>query len=63
MELLHELKSNGLILNQDFEWRYQPTKIIETHDHKFEVEEKYCIIKFYNLKHLTFYSLKWNKYL
>lgn len=59
MERLHELKSNGLVLNQDFEWRFQPREI-ESLYFTWNVKEKHWIIKFYNSKHYTFYSLKWS---
>ena len=63
MEMLHELKSNGLILNKDFEWSFHPTRVVSGYSEPWKVEEKHWIITFHNPKHLTFYSLKWNKYL
>jgi hypothetical protein len=58
--LLEELKSIGLILNKDFEWRFQPSKVIETFDDTWKMENQHWIIKFYDPKQLTFYTLKWH---
>lgn len=59
MEMLHELKSNGLIINKDFEWSFHPTSVESFYFEPWKVKEKHWIIKFYNPKHYTFYSLKW----
>lgn len=57
LEFVNELKTIGLILNIDFEWKYHPQqwKNIE----KFK--EKHCEFKFKDPKLATFYYLKWQQ--
>ena len=58
LELLQELKTAGLILNQDFEWAFYNENV--NNDGKERIQTRYCEFRFRDPKLATFYSLKWN---
>lgn len=57
LEKIEELKSSGLVLNVDFEWKFYPEQRLNIG----EIIEKRCEFKFAKSKLATFYALKWNK--
>ena len=62
LDLVNELRSFGLILNQDFEWAYHHEHVVhELHGH--EITPRYCEFYFRDPKLATFYALKWQTHL
>lgn len=62
LDLVSELRSTGLIINQDFEWAFYQEQIIHNlHDH--EIKPRYCEFKFRDPKLATLYALKWQIHL
>lgn len=57
LELVNELRNIGLIINQDFEWRFQHSEL--NNDGKVGINKRYCEFKFRDPKLATFYALKW----
>ena len=55
IDLVGELKSKGLVMNNDFTWTYHPGLWINVN----ETIKKYCEFNFRDPKLATFYSLKW----
>jgi hypothetical protein len=56
LDLVAELRQSGLVMNQDFEWRYQKSSYGEGNEHvpasvTFEFEDPALA---------TFYQLKWS---
>lgn len=54
LELVNELKTAGLIVNQDFEWSFHAEKV-----NNGKIVEKHCQFRFREPKLATFYALKW----
>jgi hypothetical protein len=57
LELVAELRQSGLIMNQDFEWRYQRSSYGEGN----ELVPASVTFEFQDPALATFYQLKWSR--
>ena len=56
VDLVNQLKADGLIMHQDFEWEYIPG----TYDyHTMETGKPHAVFTFTEPKHAVLYAMKW----
>jgi hypothetical protein len=58
LPIVAELKTAGLILNQDFEFAYHPPKWDNVNYE--ETQRRHVVFKFYAERHATFFALKYS---
>jgi hypothetical protein len=62
MEMAHALQDAGLVMNQDFTWRYVPKdSVIGVDDDGYILSGRGVTIGFRDPALATFYSLKWQR--
>ena len=61
MEMVHALQDAGLVMNQDFVWRYMPKGVVVGADEDgFVLSGRGVSIRFRDPAMATFYQLKWS---
>ena len=58
MELVKELRQQGLVQGQDFDFKYQPPVWDNFSGHA--VHERHTVFYFHTEKYATFFQLKWS---
>ena len=62
MEMAHALQDAGLVMNQDFTWRYLPKGVVVgADDDGYILSSRGVTIGFRDPALATFYSLKWQR--
>lgn len=58
LPIVAELKSAGLVINQDFDFAYHPPSWDNfTYD---ETQRRHVVFRFYSERHATFFALKYS---
>lgn len=60
LEYKQRLDADGLVLNQDYTWRYQPVKYNGEWE-QLPLEDSHVEFKFKDSALASFYTLKWTK--
>jgi hypothetical protein len=59
LAIVRELKAQGLLVNRDFDFRYEPPSY--DNDGWSQVTPKQCVFKFTQEKHATLFILKYGR--